>query len=87
MKTDFEIQLEKLINEYSMENDSDTPDFILAKYLNECLKNFNTIINDRENYYGRGNVDSDLLDYKFDILKDTTGNPPPIYPSTTNLIK
>ena len=85
MKTQFEIQLEKLINEYSMENASNTPDFILAKYINNCLNNFNTIINDREKYYGRDIVDNDLLDWQDEILKDTTGNPPPYIPSTTNM--
>ena len=38
---DFEKELAKLLNRGSMENDSDTPDFILATYLTECLEAFN----------------------------------------------
>lgn len=40
-----------LINKYSMENDSNTPDFILAEYLSNCLKIFNTTIQKRSDYY------------------------------------
>lgn len=35
--TDFRKQLTELINRYSMENGSHTPDYILADYLVECL--------------------------------------------------
>lgn len=41
------------INRFSAENDSDTPDFILAQYLMSCLENFNRTLIDRERYYGR----------------------------------
>lgn len=34
-------ELRELINKYSKENDSNTSDFILAQYLNNCLHNFN----------------------------------------------
>lgn len=37
----FDKELEDLINRYSMENDSNTPDYILAKYLMDCLGAFN----------------------------------------------
>ena len=33
----FSRELEQLINRYSIENGSDTPDFILCKYLIDCL--------------------------------------------------
>lgn len=48
----FEKELEELINRYSKENGSNIPDFILAEYLNECLKNFNQTINKRDKWYG-----------------------------------
>lgn len=38
----FEGQLRELINRNSKENESNTPDFILAQFLNECLGAFNT---------------------------------------------
>ena len=40
----FKKELQDIINKHSKENDSDTPDFILAEYLNDCLKVFNKIM-------------------------------------------
>jgi len=45
--------LQDLINRYSKENESDTPDFILASYLGRCLDNFNLCVKQREAWYGR----------------------------------
>lgn len=53
MESQFEKDLAELINRYSKENESGTPDFILARYLNAVLENFNAAINDREQWYGR----------------------------------
>ena len=53
MNKDFKKELEHLINKHSLENDSDTPDFILAEYLNDCLIAFNKAVNRREEWYGR----------------------------------
>lgn len=36
----FEADVQKLINHHSMENGSDTPDYILAAYLTAALKNY-----------------------------------------------
>jgi hypothetical protein len=49
----FEKELEKLINRYSLENGSDTPDFILASYLKGCLDLWNSAVTTREQWYGR----------------------------------
>lgn len=45
---DFEKELAILINKYSKENESDTPDFILALYLKCCLANYNETVRARE---------------------------------------
>lgn len=37
---DFRSELETIINRYSKENGSNTPDFILAEYLDDCLAAF-----------------------------------------------
>lgn len=37
---EFKARLTTLINEYSLENPSNTPDFILAHYLMSCLNAF-----------------------------------------------
>lgn len=49
----FEKELEELLNKYGQENGSDTPDFILAKYLNDCLTTWNHAVSAREKWYGR----------------------------------
>lgn len=41
-----------LINRYSRENNSNTPDFILAEYLNDCLESFEKASKARENWFG-----------------------------------
>lgn len=48
----FEKKLENLINEYSKENGSDTPDFLLAEYLSDCLYNYNKTIRARDKWFG-----------------------------------
>lgn len=50
---DFRGELQSLINKCSQENGSDTPDFILAAYLDDCLKAFNSAVQNRESWYGR----------------------------------
>lgn len=51
---EFKKELTALINKYSIENGSNTPDFILADYLIKCIENYNQITKTRENWYGRG---------------------------------
>lgn len=48
----FEQKISKAINQHSAENDSNTPDFILAQYMLNCLKAFNEASNAREKWYG-----------------------------------
>lgn len=50
---DFTKELQSLINRHSKENGSNTPDFILAHYLNRCLDTFDIITKRREKWYGR----------------------------------
>lgn len=48
----FVTEIETVINKYSKENDSNTPDFILAVYLNKCLIAFSDAVYDREKWFG-----------------------------------
>lgn len=48
----FVTELQKIINCYSKENESDTPDFILAGYLNGCLELYNKTIKSRDDWFG-----------------------------------
>lgn len=51
--SEFEKELRALINKHSMENRSDTPDFILASYVESCLVNFDVAVLRRDQWYGR----------------------------------
>ena len=50
---EFRKELEHLINKHSYENGSDTPDFILADYLRDCLNAFDSAVRKRETWWGR----------------------------------
>lgn len=52
-KTAFRQELESLINRHSMENGSNTPDFILADFLAKTLELFDATIGLREQWYDR----------------------------------
>lgn len=51
--SDFRKELQSAINRCSKENASNTPDFILAQYLEGCLATFDTAVQQRETWYGR----------------------------------
>ena len=53
-KSFFQSQLESLINSESMENGSNTPDLILARYLTSCLKAFDAATRSRDDWYNEG---------------------------------
>lgn len=40
-----------VINSHSLEKSSDTPDFILAEYLWDCLQAYHTLAGSRVEYY------------------------------------
>lgn len=44
-------EIETVLNRYCKENDSNTPDFILATYLMDCLNAFNNAVSSREKWY------------------------------------
>jgi hypothetical protein len=48
----FRKALETLVNVYSKENGSDTPDFVLAEYLADSLRTFDKATLKREKWYG-----------------------------------
>jgi hypothetical protein len=72
--SEFKEKLEKLINCCSIENGSDTPDFILASYLAGCLEVFNQTIVAREKWYGREiNVKALARQEDYEIAKSRQG--------------
>ena len=50
-RTEFRQKLQELINQHSMENGSNTPDFILAEYLDDCLQVFDKAMFRRAKWY------------------------------------
>ncbi len=46
----FAQELTALINKHSLENTSNTPDYVLAAYLVNCLVDFNHAVNARERH-------------------------------------
>lgn len=51
--SDLEKDLAGVLNSYSQENASDTPDFILAEYMLACLAAWNQGVQKRDKWYGR----------------------------------
>lgn len=51
-RPDFISELRDLINKHSIENNSNTPDFILAQYLTQCLRAWNMAVTHRDKWYG-----------------------------------
>lgn len=52
LEDNFRNELIILLNKYSKENGSNTPDFILAVYLNGCLGVFDAAVKARDQYLG-----------------------------------
>lgn len=48
----FRKELTTLLNRYNAENSSNTPDFILAEYIENCLDAFDNASRKREKWYG-----------------------------------
>ena len=78
-KSNFEQELKDIINRYSKENGSNTPDFILGEYLTDCLKTFERAVNWRDNWHNRSskttqsNDPDDIHKGKKCLLKEKLG--------------
>jgi len=53
LEPSLERDITSLLNRYSAESVSDTPDFVLAEFLLGSIKVFNESIHSREMWYGR----------------------------------
>lgn len=51
--SDLKSKIKQAVNSVSAENGSDTPDFILAEYICDCLNAFDKAVASREAWYGR----------------------------------
>ena len=57
-------ELRELINKYSKENGSNTPDYILAAYLERCLDNFDITVQERDKSKRANDKNYDVLKIK-----------------------
>ncbi len=73
--SDFEKSIRDQINMHCMENRSNTPDHILAMYLNACLLAFDTAVQQRETWYGRDSRPS-FGSMKANLLQSNDPAPP-----------
>lgn len=51
--SEFRRDLAALLTSHSVEGGSNTPDYILAQYLQDCLSAFDKAVNHREAWHGR----------------------------------
>lgn len=58
----FQRELEALINRYSLENGSNTPDFILAQYLQDCLVAYERLHSAKEAWYAKAEDEDNTVD-------------------------
>ena len=63
-------KIEDIINEENRENDSNTPDFILAEFMVNCLDAFELASNKREVWYG---VELDILNDWEELIMQAIG--------------
>lgn len=60
-------ELASLLNRFSQENGSDTPDFLLSEYLLGCLAVWNTITVKRDSWYASKRFSKRLINNLFNI--------------------
>lgn len=58
MEKNLKSELTDLLNRYSRENGSNTPDFLLAEFMLQSLDTFDLIVSKREAWYGRTTEDT-----------------------------
>lgn len=52
-RKNFVHEIASVVNKYSLENDSNTPDIIIGEYLYQCLEAYNNTIKLRNDWYYR----------------------------------
>jgi len=52
VNNDFQIELASLLNKHGLDNNANTPDYVLARYLVRQLDNFRESTDERETWFG-----------------------------------
>lgn len=84
MNSRFQRELTSLINSYNMEGDSDTPDFILAQYIQDCLTAWAIATSAREKWYGRRYVNPEYINVDGETEIECYIEPPKEEPTNGN---
>lgn len=71
----FEKELTRILNCGCAENASNTPDFILAEFMLKCLAAFNSGVNRREDWYGRGRQPGDPAPKRAEPISEPVSEP------------
>jgi len=69
MGDNFRKELETLLNKNCQENISDTPDFILAKYLVDCLAAFDQATIRRTAWYNKPSGITEIMGSKVELTE------------------
>ena len=57
----FPSELQAVINRHSKENESDTPDFVLAQFLEACLAAYAQAVQGRDRWNGDGTLADQVI--------------------------
>lgn len=79
-KDQFRNKLCELLNYFSMENESSTPDFILAKYLSDCLDAFDRATLARSAWYHTEHNEKVAKEETLRVEAYSEPAPPPDHP-------
>src|SRR5574343_713325 len=87
MSDEFRAELESLINRHSKENGSNTPDFVLADYLADCLEAFDKAVTRRSEWYGdlKADMDSEVEPAEVNQVPDADA-PDEVEPAEVNQV-
>ena len=63
-ESNFRGELAMLINKYSKENESNTPDYVLSEYLESCLAAFDRAVRAREDHTPPRSSDAEAVNVR-----------------------
>ncbi len=72
----FEQDIAEVLNRHSAENNSGTPDYILAKFLHGCLQVFDVTVSHRTKWFGMNAIskaDREIFDQQFKKIESDHG--------------
>ena len=75
-QSDLRDDLASILNRYSRDNGSNTPDFILAQYLANCLDAFDIAVQKRAQWFGRMDTIGGSIPYAKPVETEQQKGPP-----------